>query len=104
MHVLDDHDVMALLAQLEGWVITEDGSAIEKPYVFDTFADAFAFMTRGAVAAEKLDHHPDWRNVYNRVDVRLTTHDAVRGDDAAAGKGGLTALDFDLAEALDALR
>jgi len=61
-------------------------------FIFNDFSAAFAFMTCGALAAEKLNHHPEWSNVYNRVDVRLSTHDA----------GGLTELDFALAEALDA--
>ncbi len=55
------------------------------------FNEAFGFMTRAALAAEKADHHPEWRNVYNRVEIKLTTHDA----------GGLTAKDFDLAKAIN---
>lgn len=72
-----------------GW--TEDGAAIAKTYRFRGFRDAMAFMTRAAFEAEHLNHHPDWSNSYNRVDVRLTTHDA----------GGLTDKDFDLARRMD---
>lgn len=85
-------DIEARLALLDRWTLSADGRAIEKRFTFDDFSAAFAFMTCGALAAEKLNHHPEWSNVYNRVDVRLTTHDA----------GGLTALDFALAEALEA--
>src|SRR5690606_40305736 len=79
------------LASLEGWTLEADGLAISKSFSFRNFSEAFAFMTRCALAAEKLDHHPEWFNVYKRVDVRLSTHDA----------GGLTALDFDLARRMD---
>ena len=75
------------LAALEGWTLAEDGGSIKRTFSFDDFSEAFAFMTRVALAAEAMDHHPDWSNVYNTVDVTLNTHDA----------GGLTALDFKLA-------
>jgi len=75
------------LAGLDGWTLAEDGNSISRSFSFRNFSEAFAFMTRSALAAEKMDHHPDWSNVYKTVDVRLNTHDA----------GGLTALDFDLA-------
>lgn len=87
----------ARLTGLMGWTLAADGKAIEKRFDFADFSQAFAFMTRVALAAEKLDHHPDWSNAYNRVDVRLSTHSA------AAGQGGLTDLDFTLAETLDGL-
>jgi 4a-hydroxytetrahydrobiopterin dehydratase len=61
-----------------GWRQTDDGSALEREFVFADFGAAFAFMTRVAVLAEKMDHHPEWSNLYNRVSIRLTTHD-VRG-------------------------
>lgn len=67
------------------------GNALAKTFRFADFPSAFAFMTRVALAAEKLDHHPDWTNVWNRVEVRLSTHDA----------GGITALDFRLAAAIE---
>lgn len=79
------------LKTLDGWSLSEDGTAISKRFQFKTFRRAFAFMTEIAMVAEKRDHHPEWSNVYNRVDVTLTTHDA----------GGITELDFKLAEAMD---
>lgn len=91
--LLDLTAVTDQLAQRSGWRISSDHKAIEKSFVFDTFPAAFSFMTRVAFWAEGNDHHPDWRNVYNRVDVRLTTHDS----------GGLTQSDFDLAQMMDAL-
>jgi 4a-hydroxytetrahydrobiopterin dehydratase len=75
------------LAGLEGWTLAADGLSISRTFTFRNFSEAFAFMTRSALAAEKLDHHPDWSNVYKTVEVKLNTHDA----------GGLTALDFELA-------
>jgi 4a-hydroxytetrahydrobiopterin dehydratase len=80
------------LAQLEGWRAAEGREAIVKSYRFKDFADAFAVMSRVALAAEKLDHHPEWFNVYNRLDVTLATHDA----------NGVTELDVTLARILDA--
>jgi len=75
------------LAALDGWTLAADGGSIRRGFTFGNFSQAFAFMTRVALAAEKMDHHPDWSNVYKTVDVTLNTHDA----------GGLTALDFELA-------
>lgn len=72
------------------WAVS--GNSLTKTFRFADFHAAFAFMTRVALAAEKMDHHPDWTNVWNRVDVRLSTHDA----------GGITALDFRLAAAMEA--
>ena len=88
---LDGQAVAAALADLEGWTLEEGGAAIRKSFSFKGFNAAFGFMTRCALAAEKLDHHPEWSNVYNRVDVRLTTHSS----------GGLTGLDFELARRMD---
>ncbi len=79
------------LARLKGWSEVKDRDAISKKFVFADFNQAFGFMTRAALAAEKLDHHPEWFNVYKNVEVTLSTHDA----------GGLTALDVTLAEAMD---
>lgn len=76
---------------LSGWTLAEDGKSIVRDFRFRDFGEAFGFMARVALAAEKLDHHPDWSNVYNRVDVRLNTHDA----------DGLTELDFKLARKMD---
>jgi len=89
---LSEEAIAESLAALAGWTRSDDGIAIEKRYRFKTFREAFGFMTEGALAAEKLNHHPEWFNVYNRVDVRLTNHDA----------GGLTDLDFKLAAMMEA--
>lgn len=74
------------------WSLEAGGKAIRRSLKFADFNAAFGFMTRVALAAEKADHHPEWSNVWNRVDIRLTTHDA----------GGLTAKDFALAAVIDA--
>jgi 4a-hydroxytetrahydrobiopterin dehydratase len=79
------------LARLNGWNEVEGRDAISKKFVFADFNAAFGFMARVALLAEKLDHHPEWFNVYKTVDVTLSTHDA----------GGLTELDVKLAEAMD---
>ena len=84
----------AAIAQLEGWSAAPDHKdAIAKTFKFGDFNEAFGFMTRVAIHAEKMDHHPEWSNVYNRVAVRLTTHDA----------GGLTARDLEMAAFIDAV-
>ncbi|MFN3170510.1 MAG: 4a-hydroxytetrahydrobiopterin dehydratase [Hyphomicrobiales bacterium] len=92
MSRLSDADRSAALATLEGWSLVEGREAIEKRYVFGNFVQAFGFMTKCALEAEKADHHPEWSNVYKTVDVTLTTHDA----------GGLTQKDIALAKAFDA--
>ena len=79
------------LARLKGWTEVNGRDAITKKFVFADFNQAFGFMTRAALVAEKLDHHPEWFNVYNKVDVTLSTHDA----------GGVTQKDIDLATAMD---
>ena len=84
--------VKAALDQLKGWAAADGREAIIKSFKFNDFSEAFGFMTRAALAAEKLDHHPEWFNVYNRVDVTLATHDA----------DGVTELDVRLAKAMDA--
>lgn len=76
-----------------GWSLVDNRDAIAKTYQFSNFIAAFGWMTRAALQAEKLDHHPEWFNVYNRVEVVLSTHDA----------GGLTGLDIKLARAMDRL-
>ena len=81
------------LAKLAGWREVQGRDAITKTYVFKDFNAAFGFMTRAALVAEKLDHHPEWFNVYKTVEVTLSTHDA----------GGLTELDVTLAQAMNAL-
>jgi len=81
----------AALAQLPGWSRAEGRDAITRTYRFASFSAAFGWMTRAALAAETLDHHPEWFNVYNRVDVTLATHDA----------DGVTELDVRLAKIMD---
>ena len=81
------------LARLKGWSEVKDRDAINKKFEFADFNQAFGFMTRAALIAEKMDHHPEWFNVYKNVEVTLSTHDA----------GGLTDLDIKLAEAMDKL-
>ena len=76
-----------------GWEMAPAKDAITRTFKFKDFVTAFGWMTRAAMHAEKMDHHPEWSNVYNSVQVTLTTHDA----------GGLTALDVDLAKALESL-
>jgi 4a-hydroxytetrahydrobiopterin dehydratase len=83
----------AALAGLPGWALRGDGLAIERSFKFRDFSEAFAFMTRVALLAEKADHHPEWSNVYNRVEIVLTTHDA----------GGLSERDVAMAMAIEAL-
>ncbi len=87
-------DADALAKALEAhadWTLSDDRSAMRRTFKFKSFVEAFGFMTECALAAEKLDHHPEWFNVYNRVEVTLTTHDA----------GGLTELDVKLAARMD---
>lgn len=79
------------LAGLAGWQPVEGRDAIAKSFRFADFSEAFAFMTRVALLSEKMDHHPEWFNVYNRVDILLSTHDA----------GGLSERDVALARAID---
>lgn len=83
----------AALARLAGWSEVKGRDAISKKFVFADFNAAFGFMTRAALVAEKLDHHPEWFNVYKNVEVTLSTHDA----------GGVTDLDIELAAAMDRL-
>ena len=82
-------EIESALAALSGWERVDD--RIRKTFRFASFAEAFGFMTSVAIVAEKLDHHPEWRNVYNRVDVELTTHDT----------GGISERDIALAHAMD---
>ena len=82
---------VAALAQLDGWSEAEGRDAIAKDFRFADFNAAFAFMTRVALKAERMNHHPEWNNVYNRVAIVLSTHDA----------GGVTARDIELARFID---
>jgi len=81
------------LAKLEGWTEVDGRDAISRKFMFKDFNEAFGFMARAALIAEKLDHHPEWFNVYNRVEVTLATHDA----------GGVTERDIKLAQEMDRL-
>jgi 4a-hydroxytetrahydrobiopterin dehydratase len=81
-----------LLATHPGWTLRADGKAIERSFKFKDFNQAFGFMTRVALYADKADHHPEWFNVYNRVEITLTTHDA----------DGLSARDVAMAAAIEA--
>lgn len=90
---LDDAERAALLARFPLWTHEPARDAITRQFRFDDFAQAFGFMASVAIIAEKMDHHPEWSNVYNRVDILLTTHDA----------DGLSERDAKLAEAIEAL-
>ncbi len=89
--LLSPVEIAARLEALPGWALS--GDALRRDFTFADFPEAFGFMTRAAFAAEKLDHHPDWSNSWNRVTVALSTHDA----------GGITDLDFQLAGVMQRL-
>lgn len=84
---LSTTEIAKRLQELDGWVLSDDALSIRKTFRFGNFVEAFGFMTKCAIHAEKLDHHPEWSNVYKTVEVKLTTHSAK----------GLTELDFKLA-------
>ena len=88
---LADEERRKALAELEGWTTVDDRDAITKTFSFRDFNEAFGFMSRVALVAEKMNHHPEWFNVYRTVEVTLSTHDA----------GGLTELDVQLASAMN---
>ncbi len=88
---LDADQRSDIAAKLPQWKMASGRDAIERSFKFKDFNAAFGFMTRAALVAEQMNHHPEWFNVWNRVDVALSTHDA----------GGLTELDVKLAEAMD---
>lgn len=88
---LDDTEIDDALTALPEWRRVADRSAIVRKLAFADFNDAFGFMTRVALVAEKMDHHPEWSNVWNRVEITLSTHDA----------GGVTERDLRLATAID---
>ena len=90
---LTDQERTDALAALPEWKLREDGLAIERTFLFKDFSEAFGFMARAALQAEVQDHHPEWFNVYNRVQVTLTTHDAA----------GLSQRDVKMATTMDAL-
>ena len=91
---LSEAEQATALAKLQGWVLVSGRSAIFKSVKFADFNSAWGFMTRVALAAEKQDHHPEWFNVYNRVDITLSTHDA----------GGLSVRDVRLAETINQIQ
>lgn len=90
---LDPARCVARLQRLDQWAISQDGLFLTRTLLFETFGEAFGFMSRVAVLAEQADHHPEWSNVYNRVEIGLTTHDV----------GGLSKRDFALAAQIDAV-
>jgi 4a-hydroxytetrahydrobiopterin dehydratase len=89
--LLDDAARESLRSACPAWTIADDG--LEREWRFPSFVEAFGFMTQVALLAERANHHPEWSNVYNRVTIRLTTHDL----------GGLSSCDADLAQAIDSL-
>ena len=88
---LDDEEIGAGLSELPGWSLAND--KLRREFKFGNFVEAFGFMTSAAIESEKMNHHPEWCNVYNKVVVDLTTHDA----------GGITMLDFELARKMNDL-
>ncbi len=91
---LTEEEAADAMADLPDWTLVQNGAAIERSFKFADFVAAFGFMSRVALLAESADHHPEWSNVYNRVHIRLTTHDC----------GGLSGRDIKLAKKIDALR
>ena len=90
---LKPEDVAAARSKLTGWSIENGEKALKRSFKFKDFSEAFGFMARVALLADKADHHPDWSNSYNKVEIVLSTHDA----------GGLTQKDVDLAEKISGL-
>ena len=90
--ILDKEAVRELLEIRPGWTLADDGLSVSATLEFANFVEAWGFMTEIAIAAETFNHHPEWSNVWNRVDITLTTHDA----------GGLTEKDIGLARAIEA--
>lgn len=91
--LLTDEEIASGLELLEGWAVAETGDRIRGEFRFPNFVRAFGFMASVAILAEKLDHHPEWSNVYGKVDIELTNHDS----------GGLTELDLHLAQKINEL-
>ncbi len=92
MHVLPEDQIRTELRDLKGWSL--QNGKLYKEFVFADFVEAFGFMTKAALHAEKMNHHPEWLNVYNKLSVYLTTHDA----------GGITANDIKLARTLNSIK
>lgn len=91
--VLAENERKSALAELAGWTYDEAGKAISRKFKFSGFSEAFGFMTRVALLAAEADHHPDWSNAYDTVEITLSTHSA----------GGLTQKDIDLAKGIGKL-
>lgn len=91
--LLTADEIAADIESLDGWAVNDEGDRIRAEFRFSNFVRAFGFMASVAIIAEKLDHHPEWFNVYGKVDIELTNHDS----------GGLTELDFHLAEKINSL-
>ena len=89
--LLEQHQLDYFIEKNPSWII--DNKMIKREFKFDNFIDAFGFMSKVALLSEKMDHHPDWQNTYNKVKINLTTHD----------KGGITNNDIILAESIDKL-
>ena len=89
--LLEQHQLDFFIEKNPSWII--DNKTIKKEFKFENFIEAFGFMSKVALLSEKIDHHPDWQNTYNKVKINLTTHD----------KGGITTNDIKLAEAIDKL-
>ncbi len=92
MHVLPEDQIRTELRDLKGWSL--QNGKLYKEFVFADFVEAFGFMTKAALHAEKMNHHPEWLNVYNKLSVYLTTHDA----------GGITANDIKLARTMNSIK
>ncbi len=89
--LIGHNQLNSFLEKNPSWII--DNKTIKKEFTFDNFIDAFGFMSKVALLSEKMDHHPDWQNTYNKVKINLTTHD----------KGGITTNDIKLADSIDKL-
>ncbi len=87
--LIEQNQLDSFIEKNPSWII--DNKMIKKEFKFDNFIDAFGFMSKVALLSEKMDHHPDWQNTYNKVRISLTTHD----------KGGITSNDIKLAESID---
>ncbi|MHA7819187.1 MAG: 4a-hydroxytetrahydrobiopterin dehydratase [Erythrobacter sp.] len=93
VHELNEKERSTLLSDHPGWSLAREGKAIERIFEFGDFSEAWGFMSRVALLADAQDHHPEWFNVYNKVEITLTTHDA----------GGLSTRDAKMASAIDAI-
>ena len=91
VYLIEQKQLDSFIEKNTSWTI--DNKTIKKEFKFDNFIDAFGFMSKVALLSEKMDHHPDWQNIYNKVKIELTTHDM----------GGITSNDTKLAEAIDKL-